>query len=97
MQSTRLCALSGKNLDIVGRIELFGNDNQFQETSSWDGGLKKNPAYLELEDCFLKKCFFRLDGYVVDIQWFLDDKKSEDISAIQAKTKEPHPDPANHQ
>jgi signal transduction histidine kinase len=69
--------------DVIGRIELFGNDDQFQETSSRDGGLKKTPAYLELVDCFLKKCLFRLERYVVDVQWFLDDKKNEDITAIQ--------------
>jgi hypothetical protein len=77
--------------DIIGRIELFGNDDKFQETSSRDGGLKRTKAFEELEECFMKKCLLRLERYVVDIQWFLKDKQREDISAIQqsqtARTK----------
>ena len=67
--------------DIVGRIELFGNDDKFQETSSRDGGLIKTTAYEQLVDCFMKMCFYRLERYVVDIQWFLRDKDA-DITAI---------------
>lgn len=70
--------------DIIGRIELFGNDKEFQETSSRDGGLKRTEAYEELVECFLKKCFYRLERYVVDIQWFLKDKNEENTSAIRA-------------
>jgi signal transduction histidine kinase len=79
--------------EIIGRIELFGNDNRFQETSSRDGGLIRTPAYMELEECFMKKCLLRLERYVVDISWFLkeEDSVKEDLSAIQhnlnAKTK----------
>lgn len=79
--------------EIIGRIELFGNDKRFQETSSRDGGLKRTPAYMELEECFMKKCLQRLERYVVDIQWFLkdEDSKREDLLAIKnslkAKTK----------
>jgi signal transduction histidine kinase len=77
--------------DIIGRIELFGNDEKFQETSSRDGGLKRTPAYKELEECFMKKCLLRLERYVVDIQWTIKDKQREDVSAIQqsqsARTK----------
>jgi signal transduction histidine kinase len=69
--------------DIVGRIELFGNDLRFQETSSRDGGLKATAAYLELVEAFLKKCFYRLERYVVDIQWFLKDQANDNISAIR--------------
>lgn len=70
--------------DLIGRIELFGDDERFQETSSRDGGLKQTDAYFELETAFLKKCFNRLEKYVVDIQWALKDQHLEDISAIQS-------------
>lgn len=70
--------------EIVGRIELFGTEEQFQETSSRDGGLKQTQAYFELEDCFLKKCLYRLERYVVDIQWFLKDNKEDTTSLIEA-------------
>jgi len=76
----------GRNLgsrEIIGRIELFGNDDKFQETSSRDGGLKRTPAYRELEECFMKKCLQRLERYVADVQWYLKDHDNEDISAIQ--------------
>lgn len=77
--------------EIVGRIELFGDDEKFQETSSRDGGLKNTLAYKQLEECFMKKCLFRLERYVADIQWYLKDHETEDISAIQhsqsAKTR----------
>ena len=69
--------------DITGQIEIFGNDEKFQETSSRDGGLKQTAAYYELVELFLKKCFYRLERYVVDVQWFLKDVYNEDTSAIE--------------
>lgn len=70
--------------DIIGRIELFGTNDKFQETSSRDGGLKETQAYFELEECFQKKCLYRLERYVVDIQWFLKDKDDDTTSIIEA-------------
>jgi signal transduction histidine kinase/acetolactate synthase small subunit len=68
--------------EVVGRIEIYGNDEEFKETSSRDGGLKDTPSYRALEDCFKEKCLRRLERYVVDIQWALKDQ-SDDFKTVQ--------------
>lgn len=55
--------------DIVGRIDVTGAEEDFKESTSRDQGLIKTPAYLELDDCFTKKCFLRLEKYVVGVTW----------------------------
>ena len=55
--------------DIVGRIDVTGSEEDFKESTSRDQGLIKTPAYLELEDCFLKRCLLRLEKYVVGVTW----------------------------
>lgn len=67
--------------DLIGRIEIFGENNQFQETTSRAGGLIETTAYLELISCFIEKCFLRLEKYVVGIQWPLKDAQ-DDISLL---------------
>lgn len=69
--------------DLLGRIEIFGNDDKFQETSSRDGGLKQTEAYFQFIDFFMKRCFGRLERYVVDVNWYTDDKEKEDTSQIE--------------
>lgn len=67
--------------DLIGRIEIFGDNDQFKETTSRDGGLIETIAYKELVSCFIEKCFLRLEKYVVGIQWPLRDK-DEDLTLI---------------
>lgn len=53
--------------DVVGRIEINGENPDFQEASSRDGGLVKNQAYNCLRKFFYDYCLKRLERYAVDI------------------------------
>lgn len=53
--------------DVVGRIEINGENEDFKEVSSRDGGLVKNNAYVALQHLFLEFCLKRLEKYAVDI------------------------------
>lgn len=53
--------------DVVGRIEINGENPDFQEVSSRDGGLVRNRAYEALQLLFLEFCLKRLEKYAVDI------------------------------
>lgn len=56
--------------DLIGRIEIFGENPSFKETTSRDGGLLKNDSYDSLVDFFIDKSLRRLEKYVVDvIRW----------------------------
>jgi signal transduction histidine kinase len=77
--------------DVVGRIDVFGDDTKFKESSSRDKGLIETPAATELSDCFWQKCFLRLENYVVGVSWTLRyDMDLEDSSFLlgdEAKAK----------
>jgi signal transduction histidine kinase len=69
--------------DLVGRIDVRGNDEAFQESSSRDQGLIKTPAYEQLEDCFKETCLKRLERYVVGVAWKVPtDSVSDNISKL---------------
>ncbi|WP_035319315.1 sensor histidine kinase [Brevibacillus laterosporus] len=53
--------------ELIGRIEIYGENDELVETTSRDGGLVKNKSYEQLEDFFLEKALKRLEKYVVDI------------------------------
>jgi signal transduction histidine kinase len=53
--------------DVVGRIEINGENVDFQEVTSRDGGLVRNKAYAALQFLFLEYCLKRLEKYAVDI------------------------------
>lgn len=53
--------------DLIGRIEIFGDNPDFKETTSRDGGLVKNTSYDNLVDFFIERTLRRLEKYVVDI------------------------------
>lgn len=55
--------------DVLGKIEVFGDDSNFKESSSRDKGLIETAAYLQLHEVFWKKCFLRLENYVVGVNW----------------------------
>lgn len=52
--------------DILGRVEIFGENDEFKESTSRDGGLIKNDSYNELQEFFVKTVR-RLEKYVVDV------------------------------
>ncbi|MFW6047528.1 MAG: ATP-binding protein [Candidatus Woesearchaeota archaeon] len=79
--------------DLLGRLELFDSKDKFKETTSRDGGLVENESFNQLVNVFFEKCFYRLEQYVVGVQWQdvdESDKDTEDTSKldnITAKTK----------
>lgn len=73
--------------DLLGKIDIIGNNNEFRETSSRSGGLIGTLGFVELKDAFIENCFKRLEKYVVDVQWAKAayrelDKFSADISTL---------------
>lgn len=77
--------------DVVGRIDVHGDDSKFRESSSRDKGLISTPAAQQLDECFWQKCFTRLENYVVGVSWRLKfDMDLDDASFLsgdEAKSK----------
>ena len=56
--------------DLIGRIEINGDQPELKETTSRDGGLVKTNTYKDLVDFFYDYVLKRLENYVVNIiQW----------------------------
>lgn len=55
--------------DLIGRIDVHGDETLFREASSRDQGLVETQASIEMEDCFWEKCLKRLEKYVVGVTW----------------------------
>jgi signal transduction histidine kinase len=69
--------------DIIGRIDIAGGDNDFQEASSRNEGLIDTPAVQALRECFREHCLRRLERYVVPVTWVdKEDKNTEDLSRL---------------
>ncbi|WP_175806248.1 ATP-binding protein [Burkholderia cenocepacia] len=69
--------------DVIGRIDVFGEDSDFQEASSRNTGLIETPAAKQLRECFQDHCLKRLERYVVPVT-FVDkeDKNTSDVSRL---------------
>jgi signal transduction histidine kinase len=69
--------------DVIGRIDVSGNDSDFQEASSRNTGLIETEAVIELRKCFRDYCQIRLERYVVPVT-FVDkeDKNTSDVSRL---------------
>jgi len=68
--------------DLIGRIEIFGDNNELRETSSRDGGLVKTDAWFDLVDFFSKYVLLRLENYVVNIIKWGDERIDKDTGEI---------------
>ena len=55
------------NRDLIGRIEINGEQLELKETTSRDGGLVKTDTYHQLVDFFYDYVLKRLEHYVVNI------------------------------
>jgi signal transduction histidine kinase len=65
--------------DIIGKIEIKGDNSYLRETTSRDGGLIKNSSFNQLLD-FLKTVLLRLEKYVRDAkEWGVDDESLKDL------------------
>jgi len=75
--------------ELIGRIEIVGDTEDFKETTSRDGGFIKNNSYYELEDFFKDKALKRLEKYVVDIvKWGSIDFLIDEIDDQKNNSKE---------
>jgi len=69
--------------DVIGRIDVFGSDEDFQEASSRNQGLIDTPAAKQLRRAVMDHCLKRLEKYVVPVSWVdKADKFSEDLSRL---------------
>ena len=69
--------------EIIGRVDVFGTDADFQEASSRNQGLIETPAVLELRDAVMDHCLKRLEKYVVPVSWVdKADANTEDLSRL---------------
>lgn len=59
--------------DLIGRIDVSGEANLFQEASSRNAGLISTPAVAQLKACFWSHCIKRLERYVVPVSWSAKD------------------------
>jgi signal transduction histidine kinase len=69
--------------ELIGRVDVFGSDEDFQEASSRNQGLIDTPAVRQLQKCVMDHCLKRLEKYVVPVSWVdKEDATSEDISRL---------------
>lgn len=62
--------------DLMGRIIILGDNSDFIETSSRDGGFIRTNAYDELKEFYLKFVHIPLEKYVVQLIKWGDDSAS---------------------
>lgn len=69
--------------ELIGRVDVEGDDERFQEASSRNDGLIWSPAVEQLRVCFRDYCLKRLERYVIPVT-FADkaDKHEENISRL---------------
>lgn len=71
--------------DIIGRIEILGDNSDFIEISSRDGGLVKNDSYKALLKFFSNFSLIRLERYVINVLWQLKNDKDEENTSLISK------------
>lgn len=69
--------------DVIGRIDVSGNEDKFTEASSRNQGLISTPAVEELKKCFWEYGLKRLERYVVPVSWGTKDVESETLSFLE--------------
>ena len=74
--------------DIMGRIVILGDNPDFIETSSRDGGFIRSKAFDELEDFYKKYAHFPLEKYVVNLIAWGDDLDSGESAVTPEEIKE---------
>jgi len=77
--------------DLIGRIEINGEQYHLREITSRDGGLIKNQAYNNLVDFFTNYALKRLENYVVNIIKWGDpkfDKETKEMTRPELMAKD---------
>jgi len=68
--------------DLIGRVEIGGDNATFKETTSRDGGLIENPATRELQSLFFTFALKRLERFAVDIvKWGTKESDSGEVKS----------------
>jgi len=69
--------------EVIGRIDVFGSEEDFQEASSRNQGLIATPAVNELRKAVMEHCLKRLEKYVVPVSWVdRADANTADLSRL---------------
>jgi hypothetical protein len=69
--------------EVIGRVDVFGSDQDFQEASSRNQGLIDTLAVRQLREAVMKHCLQRLEKYVVPVSWVdPDDANTGDLSRL---------------
>lgn len=63
--------------DVIGRIEIDGENDGFEETTSRDGGIIKNQSYESLQDYIIEYAIKRLEKYATDVIKYSSERISE--------------------
>lgn len=69
--------------EIIGRVDVSGSDEDFQEASSRNQGLIETPAVEQLQKAVMEHCLKRLEKYVVPVSWVdKPDANTDDLSRL---------------
>jgi signal transduction histidine kinase len=69
--------------EIIGRVDVSGADEDFQEASSRNQGLIETPAVEQLQKAVMEHCLKRLEKYVVPVSWVdKPDANTDDLSRL---------------
>ncbi len=69
--------------EIIGRVDVFGSDKDFQEASSRNQGLIDTAAVRQLKKAVMEHCLKRLEKYVVPVSWAdKADANTDDLSRL---------------
>lgn len=69
--------------DLIGRIDVEGDEEDFQEATSRDQGLIGSPAVHLLRELFWEHCLKKLERYVVPVSWVdKGEALSDDLSRL---------------
>jgi signal transduction histidine kinase len=68
--------------DLIGRIEINGEQPELKETTSRDGGLVKTQTYRNLVEFFFEYALKRLENYVVNIVDWGDPKFDKETKEL---------------
>lgn len=72
--------------ELIGSIEIWGQSEHFQETSSRDGGLIETPGTLQLSDFFVET-LKKLEKYVQPILWQIKKRTGNENEEIDLDSK----------
>jgi signal transduction histidine kinase len=69
--------------DLIGRIDVEGEEEDFKEASSRDQGLVDTAAVDELREMFWEHCLKKLERYVVPVSWVdRGERLTDDLSRL---------------